>query len=436
LAEGKDPSAERKETRERTLTLSRNTFGLIAREFIDKLETEAKATPTLAKKRWMLLDLARDLSDRPITEITAAEILALLKDVERSGRRETARRLRGTIGQIFRYAIATLRVTTDPTYALRGALAQPVVAHRAAILDEKKLGALMLSIDEYTGWATVKAALQFLALTMARPGEVRFMRKSEVNFMRATWSIIRNILGQTSSPKFDLAYSMNNRRIFIANLAKGQIGEQASNLLGSLLMSHLQFVAMARSDQAPKERMPFFVHVDEFQSFSTEAFAPLLSEARKFATHFCIANQYLDQVNPAVRAAVLGNAGTLMVFRVSSNDAALLAPEFDPLPAPELADQSPFRAWLKRMDSDHRAIYLEAPLYPSRRRRNAVIAQSRRNFARRQQHHRLHRRPGVRRRQSRAHRQRGGGVGELPARHVRLPQRQRAEERRAAQRLG
>jgi hypothetical protein len=78
--------------------------------------------------------------------------------------------------------------------------------------------------------------------------------------------VLRNILGQTS-PKFDLAYSMNNRRIFIANLAKGQIGEQTSNLLGSLLMSHLQFVAMARSDQAPQERMPFFVHVDEFQSF-------------------------------------------------------------------------------------------------------------------------------------------------------------------------
>ena len=127
-----------------------------------------------------------------------------------------------------------------------------------------------------------------------------------------------------------------------------QIGEQASNLLGSLLLSHLQLVAMARSDQAPENRAPFFVHVDEFQKFSTDAFASLLSEARKFKTHFCLANQYLDQVSPSVRAAVLGNAGTLIAFRVSSNDAELLAPEFHPLPAPELADLSPFTAWLRR----------------------------------------------------------------------------------------
>lgn len=157
--------------------------------------------------------------------------------------------------------------------------------------------------------------------------------------------VLRNILGQTS-PKFDPAYAMNNRKILIANLAKGQIGEQASNLMGSLLVSHLQLIAMARSELSPEERVPFFVHVDEFQNFSSVSFASLLSEARKFATHFCLANQYLEQIAPAVRAAVLGNAGTLMVFRVSSNDAEILAPEFHPLPAHELSDQWPFRAWL------------------------------------------------------------------------------------------
>lgn len=208
--------------------------------------------------------------------------------------------------------------------------------------------------------------------------------------------IVRNILGQTS-PKFDLAYAMNNqrilianvappefdkRRILIANLAKGRVGEQASNLLGSLLISHLQLIAMARSELAPEKRAPFFVHVDEFQSFSTETFASLLSESRKFATHFCLANQYLEQVNSTVRAAVLGNAGTLMVFRVSSNDAELLAPEFHPLPAPELAEQSPFKAWLRRGDSGHRPIFLEPPLFRSRNRCKQVIMQSRRNFGR------------------------------------------------------
>jgi energy-coupling factor transporter ATP-binding protein EcfA2 len=193
--------------------------------------------------------------------------------------------------------------------------------------------------------------------------------------------VLRNILGQTV-PKFDLAYAMNNRKILIANLAKGQIGEQASNLLGSLLVSHMQLVAMARSELPPEKRVPFFVHVDEFQNFSTDSFASLLSEARKFATHFCLANQYLEQIALNVRAAVLGNAGTLMVFRVSSNDAEILAPEFHPLPAHELASQWPFRAWLRRLDSDQRPIELEPPLFPSRDRKKKVIVQSRRNFAR------------------------------------------------------
>jgi hypothetical protein len=79
---------------------------------------------------------------------------------------------------------------------------------------------------------------------------------------------------------------MNNRRILIANLAEGTIRKQAANLLGSLLVSHMQLVAMERGSLPPAQRVPFFVHVDEFQTFSSEAFASLLSEARKFATHY------------------------------------------------------------------------------------------------------------------------------------------------------
>lgn len=208
--------------------------------------------------------------------------------------------------------------------------------------------------------------------------------------------VLRNILAQTS-PKFDLTFAMNNRRIlianvappdadkrrvFIANLAKGQIGEQASNLLGSLLISHLQLITMARSELASEKRAPFFVHVDEFPNFATDAFASLLSEARKFGTFFALGAQFLAQTGATVRAAVLGNVGTLMVFRVSAADAEVLAPEFHPLPPNELADQPPFRAWLRRSDTDHHAIFLEPPRYPPSRRRANIIAQSRRNFGR------------------------------------------------------
>jgi len=87
----------------------------------------------------------------------------------------------------------------------------------------------------------------------------------------------------------------------IANLAKGAIGEQASNLLGSLLVSHLQLIAMERGALPPQQRVPFFAHVDEFQTFSSDAFASLLSEAHKFAHHFALANQFTDQLSNAVR---------------------------------------------------------------------------------------------------------------------------------------
>jgi len=191
---------------------------------------------------------------------------------------------------------------------------------------------------------------------------------------------LRLILGQVA-PRFDLAFAMNNRRILIANLAKGAIGEQAANLLGSLLVSHLQLIAMERGSLPPQDRVPFFVHVDEFQTFSSDAFASLLSEARKFATHFCLANQYTDQLSNAVRAAVIGNAGTLVVFRVGSRDAELLAPEFRPMDPGGLADQEPFTAWLRRGIGRDR-IFAEPQLYEPRGTAELIREQSRQRFGR------------------------------------------------------
>jgi integrase len=189
IAQGTDPSVHRKGEKLAAATAAQNTFGAIAAEYVEKLRAEGKSAPTLSKNEWLLEDLAKPLAERPITEITPAEVLALLKRIETSGRRDTARRLRGTIGSVYRYAIASLRATNDPTYALRGALLAPQVKHRAAITDERQLGALMRSIDEYDGWPTLKAALQLLALTMTRPGDVRHMRRAEINFIKAVWSI-------------------------------------------------------------------------------------------------------------------------------------------------------------------------------------------------------------------------------------------------------
>jgi DNA helicase HerA-like ATPase len=191
---------------------------------------------------------------------------------------------------------------------------------------------------------------------------------------------LRLILGQVA-PRLDLRFTMDKRRILIANLAKGAIGEQASNLLGSLLVSHLQLIAMERASLPPDERVPFFVHVDEFQTFSSDAFASLLSEARKFATHFALANQYTDQLPPAVRSAVIGNAGTLVVFRVGSRDSDLLAPEFRPMDSGALADQEPYTAWLRRGNGRDR-IFVAPKLYEPLGTTEAIKFQSRHRFGR------------------------------------------------------
>lgn len=189
LAEGKDPSQQKKEEKIAAATAAQNTFGAIAQELLDSLADSNAAARTMSKNRWLLEILAAPLTYRPIAEITPAEVLTVLKKVEKSGRRETAKRLQAAIGRVFRLAVATLRARADPTYALRGALAAPLVTHRAAITDEARLGALMVAIDEYDGWPTIRAALLLTALTMARPGEIRFMRRSEIIWPSATWRI-------------------------------------------------------------------------------------------------------------------------------------------------------------------------------------------------------------------------------------------------------
>lgn len=189
LLEGNDPSAKRKQERIEAETQARQTFGLLADEYLEKQREKGAAVATVSKTNWLLKDLAAPLADRPIRDITPAELLSLLQRIEKSGRRETARRLRGTISSVFKLAIVTLRAESDPTVPLHGALLPPKVEGRAAITDEGEFGKLLCAIDEYDGWPTIKAALQFLILTCVRPGEVRGATRDEFNFEKAVWQI-------------------------------------------------------------------------------------------------------------------------------------------------------------------------------------------------------------------------------------------------------
>lgn len=143
-------------------------------------------------------------------------------------------------------------------------------------------------------------------------------------------SLIRNIVGQTNS-SIDLREVMDEGKILIMNLSKGRIGEDNSELLGSMVITKIQLAAMSRVNVTEGERRDFYLYVDEFQNFATDSFANILSEARKYRLNLIMGHQYIEQLNDKVKAAVFGNVGTLVVFRVGATDAEELVKEFTPV---------------------------------------------------------------------------------------------------------
>lgn len=143
-------------------------------------------------------------------------------------------------------------------------------------------------------------------------------------------SLIRNIVGQPKST-IDLRAVMDEGKILLLNLSKGRIGEDNAGLLGGMMITKLQLAAMSRVDVLEEKRKDFFLYVDEFQNFATESFANILSEARKYRLNLIIAHQYIEQLDENVQAAVFGNVGSIICFRVGAADAEFLAKEFAPV---------------------------------------------------------------------------------------------------------
>jgi len=185
LAAGIDPSIKRKLDKQ----AAGNTFRVVAEELLKKLEREGRAPATLAKQRWLLDFALAAFGERPIAEITALEILALLRRIEVRGKYETARRLRSTCSMVFRYAIATARAERDPSADLRGALTAPKVTHRAAIIEPNAIAGLLRAIDGYSGCRVIRLALQLAPLVFVRPGELRCAEWRELDFDAAEWRI-------------------------------------------------------------------------------------------------------------------------------------------------------------------------------------------------------------------------------------------------------
>jgi energy-coupling factor transporter ATP-binding protein EcfA2 len=134
------------------------------------------------------------------------------------------------------------------------------------------------------------------------------------------------------APKQDIRIRsmMDEGRVLLVNLSKGQLGEDSALTLGGLLVSTIALAAFSRADEPASKRRPFFLYIDEFQNFTTLMIANMMSELRKYGVGLTLANQHLHQLEPEIRHAVLGNAGTLISFRVGPEDAPYLAREFQP----------------------------------------------------------------------------------------------------------
>ncbi|MBK8464942.1 MAG: type IV secretion system DNA-binding domain-containing protein [Chloracidobacterium sp.] len=144
-----------------------------------------------------------------------------------------------------------------------------------------------------------------------------------------THPLLQKVLTNPEKP-LNLRKAMDEGKILLVNLSKGSIGEDASNLLGSLLISRFDLAALSRANIPESERRDFTLYLDEFHNFTTQSLMFMLSELRKYGLSLVLAHQYLTQLEPNIRDAILGNVGTIIVFRIGANDAEFLEPEFTP----------------------------------------------------------------------------------------------------------
>ena len=189
LAEGVDPSENRKARKAAQAGRAANSFEVVAREWLSKRVTTWAKSHAVKVDAMLERDIYPYIGARPIAAINAPELLDALRRIENRGALDTAKRARQTAGQIFRYAVATGRAERDPSGDLRGALAPPVQHHFAAVTEPKDVGPLLIAMDGYHGSPIVRAALRLAPIVFVRPGELRKARWAEIDLQTAEWRI-------------------------------------------------------------------------------------------------------------------------------------------------------------------------------------------------------------------------------------------------------
>lgn len=185
--------------------------------------------------------------------------------------------------------------------------------------------------------------------------------------------MMRNIIGQSHSG-FDLSEIMDGKKIFLANLSKGQTGEVNSSLLGLILVSKMQMAAMKRAGMPQEQRQDFYLYVDEFQNFTTDSIATILSEARKYRLNLTIAHQYIPQLTDQIKNAVLGNVGTIGAFRIGAEDAEYLEKQFEPgFSRFDLVNLDNFNIIMKMMLNNKVSTPFKMEIYPPTQGRPQII---------------------------------------------------------------
>lgn len=192
---------------------------------------------------------------------------------------------------------------------------------------------------------------------------------------------LRNVLGQVGTT-INFRFMMDRKRIFIANLSKGLIGEAHSSLLGSLLVTGFELAALSRADIPAQERVDFYLYADEFHHYATESFASILSEARKYRLSLTLAHQYMGQLDESIREAVFGNIGTLFAFRVSESDGAILERQFGGTIASSVfTKMENYELCARLLNQEPFMARSLPPLDTTRRRREIVMKHSRQKYS-------------------------------------------------------